>query len=870
MTEFQINPITNLIDHQGFKILCVSEIRGLLSKLNLLARKHSASVIIHTGNFGFFDSDSISKIHESYLRHIVAFSPFISEDIKSKVNQLSKINDNGDVNEEERKVLNYVKNEKLSELDLFLNGTLKFDVPVYAIHGMIEDNSVINKFKLGIYKVNNLYLIDENTVHDINATDGNKNFNITLFGLGGALNISKLFFHGTFDDSLQDEIKNNELAQKNDMFFIPTSGDPGNLWITMLQIGKLLKTMKNYQSKKLKNRDFNSKNIKDTSIRIFVSHSSPVKEPLLEHLAIYLKSDYTISNSLHFLYSSSYNELSICPTYEFFKNKFVDAKIQLLKIWKNIKSTIGILVNRSDNPNKSELLELFDFALSCFDKIPSLTGLPTTPNTLTSANENKSSLSSHSNFLATSPTTDSANADLLDRTSSTINDGSSPSSYQNILFSLDSLSNSTENKAENNNNLEIQKKINDSYYSAFQNLWHFNLCDFDNGYVLLNCNNDRINMESFSVGFNFAFRHRLSPEKEEQQEELETMEKETEEAVKFLNINDNATIEPRQKNSNIYQLESNEPSKETEDDGTTYNEEYDVDYTYEEEEDDEDVDNYEEDDAAEYPTTNQAAENDTFENDKDQEKLSDSLSLNHENSFTIYPRNHSNSSYRHNKSYRLLSKQIQENGGTSGERIRIKPYYNNNGYASNGNKFNKNKPNYAYSKSKSTSRLQNWKTLKELESRRFDDNFSIALNEISSNTQYDHATKSFNKEYKIYSVENLYKSDAENGNINTTTADVRKNNTAPFEDNISSLESTSAVSSSSNSNRYLSNGRYTRGRGGRSSSKPPFITRGNGMRGRATGRGSRAGRRGSGSKRGGSRSESSSSTTSSAVHSSID
>lgn len=56
-----------IIESNGKRILCVSEIRGQISKLNTLAKKHNASYVIHSGNFGFFDSESISRISPKYV-----------------------------------------------------------------------------------------------------------------------------------------------------------------------------------------------------------------------------------------------------------------------------------------------------------------------------------------------------------------------------------------------------------------------------------------------------------------------------------------------------------------------------------------------------------------------------------------------------------------------------------------------------------------------------------------------------------------------------------------------------------------------------------------------------------------------------------
>lgn len=497
MSQFE-----KVINHNGFKILCVAEVRGELSKLNALARKHQASIIIHTGNFGFFDQNSIAKVHESYLRHIIAFSPLISAETKSKVNKLSKVTpSNNNHAEDEGKLVDYVINERLSELDQFLSGELKFEVPIYTIYGMIEDTSVINRFKLGIYNIPNLHLIDENSIYNVPVAP---DLNICLFGLGGALNISKLFFHGTYDDSIQNEVSDISKEQQEDKFFVPTSGDPGNIWITLLQVGKLIKTV---------NRTFKQNKDFKKAVKIFVSHSSPSKESLLEHLGIFLKADYTISNSLHFLYSSSYNELSICPNYEFFKNKFIDSKLQLIKIWKNIKSTIELITNKDDNPNKQEIYELFETALNCFDRIP-ISSSTLAPNSSLTVKNDSSGAAYSSTSTPAAPSNPAATSSSASTSAST-SASAQPSSSKNIIpLSL-------YNKTTLANDPTISKKQNDAYYSAFQNLWHFNLCDMNNGYLTLNvAEGSRFEMQCFATGFDFNFR-KLAGEDEEDSDDEE-------------------------------------------------------------------------------------------------------------------------------------------------------------------------------------------------------------------------------------------------------------------------------------------------------------------------------------------------------------
>lgn len=55
-------PQTKLIEKQGARILCVADVRGSLRSLNDLAKQANADHIIHTGDFGFYDSSSLDRI----------------------------------------------------------------------------------------------------------------------------------------------------------------------------------------------------------------------------------------------------------------------------------------------------------------------------------------------------------------------------------------------------------------------------------------------------------------------------------------------------------------------------------------------------------------------------------------------------------------------------------------------------------------------------------------------------------------------------------------------------------------------------------------------------------------------------------------
>lgn len=418
-----------LLEKNGLRILCIAEIRGNLSLLNHLADEYNASIILHTGSFGFFDNESISKIHESYLRHIIAFCPLLDEEIVNKVSELSKIdNSNEDYDNDELDLKNYLQNVKISELMDFISGFKKLKVPVYTIYGMVEDSTVIDKFKMGIYSIPNLFILDEISTYRIKSPiDDTK---IQLCGIGGSLSYQKLFHHGTFDNELNYNYQLYKDKINGD--FLPVAGDPGNIWITMVQIGQFLKTLE--------------ENYSPQDVRIMITHPSPSREGLLGHLAVVTKMDYTISNGLHFLYPSSFNELSICPNFEFYKSKFSEARNQLSNIWINVAKTVEQIVS-----NNEHLTNLLNIGLSTFDKIPVIS----------------------TNF---------KNEEIV------------PIALSNFKRDINS---------------NIIRSQNDAYYIAFQNIWHFNLCDISIGSVVLDVHDGNFQFQANSKGFNFKYRENI-------------------------------------------------------------------------------------------------------------------------------------------------------------------------------------------------------------------------------------------------------------------------------------------------------------------------------------------------------------------------
>ena len=139
----------------------------------------------------------------------------------------------------------------LSELPLFLNNTATLDVPVYTVWGACEDVRVLEKFRSGEYKVENLNIVDE---HDscLLEVGGLK---LRLLGLGGAVVMHKLFDNGEGKTTI--------------------AGGQGTMWTTVLQMGELIETA-------LATFD-------RSETRIFVSHMSSGREGLLAQLALALR-----------------------------------------------------------------------------------------------------------------------------------------------------------------------------------------------------------------------------------------------------------------------------------------------------------------------------------------------------------------------------------------------------------------------------------------------------------------------------------------------------------------------------------------------------------------------------------------------------
>ncbi|KAJ7895660.1 Ser/Thr protein phosphatase [Mycena olivaceomarginata] len=314
----RVNTQTKVLDTAHGRILCIADIRGRLSALNDLARDANAHAIIHTGDFGFFETNSLERINDRTLRHLTMYSPLIPSAQRTHLlapdNPPAVIRSTVDIS-------------LLSEFPLLLSGTLKLKVPVYTVWGACEDVLVIEKFRSGAYAIENLHLLDEATTRCLDL-GGVK---LRLLGLGGALVPHKMFDNGDGNATI--------------------AGGQGTMWTTALQIGELVDTAQ---------RVFDP-----TETRLLVSHASPGREGIIAQLALVTKADLTVSAGLHFRYATSYNEFSVQGDFDGFRGKLVAGKEGFDKVWDSVKTQVDAVIDEHQRV-------LLDKALSVVERLPSV------------------------------------------------------------------------------------------------------------------------------------------------------------------------------------------------------------------------------------------------------------------------------------------------------------------------------------------------------------------------------------------------------------------------------------------------------------------------------------------------------------------
>ncbi|KAG7661691.1 uncharacterized protein J8A68_004844 [[Candida] subhashii] len=446
----------------SLRILTISDIQGNVDSLTELYNQEikqgrAIDLIIHTGNFGFWDKQTIELTHElNYLKQIISFSDLLDSNLVEELNNQSTIVSSNDSsingNEELVKFKSLLLQSKtpISQFQQYLEGIKTLPCPVYTIFGPLDDPRIINKIQTRQYEIPNLFLIDHKNNYEIETPIPNLP-NLRIYGIGGTVKIHNLFDRGNLE-------------------YEDVCGKIGELWISLLQIAEFYLQFSNTFTP----------SINSNTINIFVTHAPVIKTPLLEHLAIITHADFTISQGLHFRYPVMGNGMSFVDSMggsagyvENYRGKFSRLRMILGELWVVIKDDLMDLLSTTEVPGLKNLIEL---GLSLFDKIPII-----------------------------------------------VND----TNDKIVQLTL-----SPDDENEDEINKKVVKRLNDCYFQAYYNLWHFNLCDHrpsqheeENQYNIMIFKFDQYGNFKLdycnSQGFNFGFKT-----KQQQQEISDDIESE--------------------------------------------------------------------------------------------------------------------------------------------------------------------------------------------------------------------------------------------------------------------------------------------------------------------------------------------------------
>ncbi|KAI9227298.1 MAG: hypothetical protein DHS80DRAFT_17424, partial [Piptocephalis tieghemiana] len=284
----------HILDLPYGRILCVADIRGRLSLLDSLAKDVGAEMILHTGDFGFYDRSSLSRMCDRTLLHLVKYSPLLDPAFRDQLVRLppSRI----------RSQRESRQSFALSELPDYLSGRRSFTIPVYTTYGALEDVRILERFRQGHYSIPNLYILDESVAPAI-RTGG---VTLRLLGLGGAIVRHKLFNNGAGE--------------------LTIAGGEGVMWSTLLQMGELLQT---------------AREVHDPSeVRILVSTASAGREPMVSQLAQALEADYTISAGLYYRYPTLYTPFTVYGTHSIWRESLASSRKNFLRLWKCVQAQV--------------------------------------------------------------------------------------------------------------------------------------------------------------------------------------------------------------------------------------------------------------------------------------------------------------------------------------------------------------------------------------------------------------------------------------------------------------------------------------------------------------------------------------------------
>lgn len=236
------------------RALLISDTHGHLDIVNQLVDKTNADIVIHAGDFGFYDETSYQHLSARELFLLITHSSYRNAHLIDKQTDKNTL-------------VEIVKKYRLlGDFSDYLSGAKQFHKPVYAVYGNHEDVGVIRKLKVN-NSIQNFHLLDEDSIYSIFNGDV---LAFRLFGIGG----------------------NFLVGQK--MLSKPVAGSSGKVWATLHQFGVL------YQ--KLQSKDEPS---------VFVSHVSPGKEPLLTRLMIHFMPNFWISGHMGAPFTCIWNQFTI-------------------------------------------------------------------------------------------------------------------------------------------------------------------------------------------------------------------------------------------------------------------------------------------------------------------------------------------------------------------------------------------------------------------------------------------------------------------------------------------------------------------------------------------------------------------------------
>ncbi len=236
------------------RFLLLSDTHGKLGIINELAAEVRADAVIHAGDFGFHDEESYERISDRELRLHITHSD-LEAGPKKEILGLSR----------EERIAACRDACALSQLPMYIDGRLRFEVPVFAVWGNHEDKKVVESFVRGDLEVENLRVLAHDTAYRVGPA--------LVYGLGGNF------------------LPGSKLLQK------PIAGGAGRVWSTLSQCVELIQTVDGQEDQ--------------SGTQIFVSHVSPGKEPFVEFIAARTSANFTVSGHMGAPYPMVWNPFAV-------------------------------------------------------------------------------------------------------------------------------------------------------------------------------------------------------------------------------------------------------------------------------------------------------------------------------------------------------------------------------------------------------------------------------------------------------------------------------------------------------------------------------------------------------------------------------